>query len=832
MEEPATFILRSIAIRAMSLFKEFLSESNMSRSMRKTLGTEITKEYPDPRTIGKILGIEPASEWAAYQAQLKENRALISTINSIKTLILDVSKQLMPREPPKDPNTREIEREILASTNHEWILIPMLRTILDPENHDDNQRLSNIISYLNIGRIVDTATLTEVHTKISEIIKQLEETQILTLEEQLRRNPTNLLCTLLGQNTISAMTEMEAELIVTINRNNDPRKLKRIAVTIKAITSAACPRLDRPLPTPRNPAEEKLREQEDRFTRGLHLLRTFGSVTPPRFQLPNRREKDYTIEVEELNTKLTRSEPMRKLYRLHLESELDKFTSWAEIDKILITHARHLSSKDLRSSPVSPDGNCLLYATNISHQAASANNYCILDDDDLRILTATLAREWTLHYADQETKPLLLTEIDDFIHDKCAFINETIMQALSSIRNGRIYTIEEDGTSKINDPNAEMRGLLLDNPSIHPSEEPIYLLNRLTGSAHYDATIWLRPAPPGPNTPSTATLTPHKRQRPTGSATPPSPLLALRPRLSQTPPENQWPPHPAPPHSPQRTPPSEELHDPDGIPSPIQIDAQTQQPEYPLPPVLTRKEINPATENTQPRGPTAHLPPIGQGRATLSRQLEFTNSPPNQRTSPTNEPPPSTQNEGSVSPNRPQNSPSLRESLPRIPSPNQQTSRVPSHAHDESPIRTTPKLIQTPSARPPLPLILPPNRHNGSPATRPPMIPATSPDSNSSTNTQPTAHPTNQSPQIPHLPPIHVSGCGFESHQGPLPPVPLPPQNPEDMSKSQLKRWNKHQRRAQQKSSSPSEQLPPIPKPSNWANMTASEKDNWRYKHK
>jgi hypothetical protein len=342
--------------------------------MRKAFSAEVTKEYPDPTTIGKILGIESAPEWAAYQTKLKENLPLVNIINTITTLIKEASKQLRPREPLKDLDIKEIERGIVSSTNHEWILIPMLYSILDPENYDDNRRLSNITRYLNTRHIIDATVLRDVRMKISEIVNQLGETQILTLEEQLKRDPTNLLRTLLGQSIVSTVSETEIELIETINRNNNPRKLKRIAVTIKAITATACPRLDRPLPTPRDPTEEKSREQEDRFTRGLHLLRTFSSITPQRFQFPNRRVKDYTIEAEDLSTKLTSPEPMQELYRLHLESELDKFTGWAEIDKTLIAHARRLSSKDLRTCPVSPDGNCLLYATNISHQAASANN--------------------------------------------------------------------------------------------------------------------------------------------------------------------------------------------------------------------------------------------------------------------------------------------------------------------------------------------------------------------------------------------------------------------------------------------------------------------------
>ena len=259
----------------------------------------------------------------------------------------------------------------------------------------------------------------------------------------------------------------------------------------------------------------------------MFLLRMFETTTPPQ-RIPNHRVRDYEQEVEEITMRLAEkvSEPY---LRDHWEMELEKYKNWSAENTTLLNHARGLSGKDnLQTCHVAADGNCLLYATNVAHKEASANNCYIMEDDDLRILAATLAREWTLSHAHPDTRPLLLQEIDEFIRDGCAFNNEPILQALASIRNGQINTIGTAGNFNTHNPNAAMRNLLLDNPGITPTCGPIYLLNRLVGSAHYDATKWPRPAPPEP--PRTHAPTPQKRNRPQQptSESPPT----LRPRFS------------------------------------------------------------------------------------------------------------------------------------------------------------------------------------------------------------------------------------------------------------------------------------------------------------
>ena len=111
-----------------------------------------------------------------------------------------------------------------------------------------------------------------------------------------------------------------------------------------------------------------------------------------------------------------------------------------------------------------------------------------------------MAREHNHLHGDIESKQTVLEDINDFIHDKCAFQSEIIIEALASIRNGQIVIVEESGIYKTYNPNPEMRALLFDHPEEHQTTEPIYLLNRLTKSAHYDATMWLLPTPPNPIT--------------------------------------------------------------------------------------------------------------------------------------------------------------------------------------------------------------------------------------------------------------------------------------------------------------------------------------------
>jgi hypothetical protein len=79
-----------------------------------------------------------------------------------------------------------------------------------------------------------------------------------------------------------------------------------------------------------------------------------------------------------------------------------------------------------------------------------------------------------------------------------------------------------------------MRALLFDRPEEHQTTEPIYLLNRLTKSAHYDATMWLLPTPPNP------IASPQKRGRPThgdpSQVPSPEETQTMRPRHSISPP--------------------------------------------------------------------------------------------------------------------------------------------------------------------------------------------------------------------------------------------------------------------------------------------------------
>ena len=51
-------------------------------------------------------------------------------------------------------------------------------------------------------------------------------------------------------------------------------------------------------------------------------------------------------------------------------------------------------------------------------------------------------------------------------------------------------------------------------------------------------------------------------------------------------------------------------------------------------------------------------------------------------------------------------------------------------------------------------------------------------------------------------------------------------------TKKQKDHWFKTNKKLAASPETPPERLPPIPKPSNWANMTAKEKRHWEYKHK
>jgi hypothetical protein len=214
--------------------------------------------------------------------------------------------------------------------------------------------------------------------------------------------------------------------------------------------------------------------------------------------------------------------------------ELEKFKAWQDCDDTLLTHAKRISSRELLSLQVEPDGNCLLYSVNTAHQAASRDNTFILENDDLRMLAAAMAREHNHIHGDTESKQTVLEDINDFIHDKCAFQSEIIIEALASIRNGQIVIVEESGIYKTYNPNPEMRALLFDRPEEHQTTEPIYLLNRLTKSAHYDATMWLLPTPPNP------IASPQKRGRPThgdpSQVPSPEETQTMRPRHSISPP--------------------------------------------------------------------------------------------------------------------------------------------------------------------------------------------------------------------------------------------------------------------------------------------------------
>ena len=190
-------------------------------------------------------------------------------------------------------------------------------------------------------------------------------------------------------------------------------------------------------------------------------------------------------------------------------------------------------------------------------------------------------------------------------------------------------------------------------------------------------------------------------------------------------------------------------------------------------------------------------------------------------------------------PNLSLDAPHLSEPLPRIPSPDQQTPRTSNHLRDEPPTQVIPKAPQgSPPIRSPLPPIPPLNKQSRSPPIKSLIDSASNPGSGSSPNTLSPPLSGNQTSQIPHLPPIHNSGSGFESHQGNPPNYSYPPEPPgfELLSKSKQDNWRKRHRTIAPQPEAPTlvpiDCLPPIPKPSNWANMTASEKDNWRYKHK
>ena len=153
----------------------------------------------------------------------------------------------------------------------------------------------------------------------------------------------------------------------------------------------------------------------------------------------------------------------------------------------------------------------------VSH-FAQQNSY-ILNHHQLRILACTVARNFLLcpnHWIDGAST-ISMTTIEKALLTGQYEYDDTILQALASIRNGPIITIEESGRTMTHIPVEDMlRILFAPGPAPAPTP-PIYILHRTSAPPdHYDATRSRTESSPNPTKPTT----PPSEEEPNSSTSP------------------------------------------------------------------------------------------------------------------------------------------------------------------------------------------------------------------------------------------------------------------------------------------------------------------------
>ena len=425
--------------------------------------------------------------------------------------------------------------------------------------------------------------------------------------------------------------------------------------------------------------------------------------------------------------------------------------------------------------------------------------------------------------------------------DGCDFISEHVMSALASIRNGDILIIKEIGDPHQYSPLVEML-VLLKIPAETPRTETIILLHRTSTASHFDVAHD-RPAraPPSKSTQQTrpqmssppATPTHKRRQEHSPNSTGTSSTESIG---DEDPDENNAEYHT---HSPSPTAHGSPLNAPSPLQSIHGLDPRAHLLQSPAHTVATHAPP-PYRPPLPPGLPPSRIPPWPALRTEAASPL-----PEVRRPIPEPFPP--------IPPNiRPGNSQRTSPGAPQRPAPRESPTSLPSlppiHGHRPPSPRSPPLPGERPTPIPRLPPIYTrdpeyesrPTTGQPTPRSRRPPTPSSTPTEGSkqrspdliqrpflnpspSSTTLPSIHrgepqnprsPPNsgdQPPRMPSPPRIHVGDSEFESRvataiaeetqQSPLPttrlpPIPLPP-NAEFMSKSQLKRWNQHLRKAQ-----------------------------------
>ena len=528
----------------------------------------------------------------------------------------------------------------------------------------------------------------------------------------------------------------------------------------------------------------------------------------------------------------------------HQEDEMVKLTRWSGANALLLMKARrHTARPNLSALYTAPDGNCLFHSVNAAQYLLHPHTFTkTLNHEDLRSLACYLAKVFVVNNEDydQDLKDSTIKDIDRSIMDGCDFISEHVMSALASARNGDIVVIKEIGEPHRYSPIAEML-TFLKVPTETPKAETIILLHRTSTASHFDVAyerpanasptkITQQPTPPREHTPTHKRRQEHSPSPTTGTNSTES-IGDEDPNGEDTanqndplnPTADEPPQSASPPLPPILRGPVPRMHPPQ---SPSHAEATQTFPPYrpPLPPgppprkaqpwPSPRPEASPHSSETGKTAPDPFAPTrpsirtnvLQRGPPGSTQQLTPRESPTSPPVLPpihghipkSRSPPPSGE-QTSPMPRLPSIYANVSESGPRVMAeeltPGACKPPIAPSTPGDWPSQGYPGFTQHPSPnRSPPPPTLPPIHRCGSPSTRS------------------TPYPGDQPARMPSPPPIHVrpvEAYGFESQvdttaaeEKPtpppaatqLPPIPLPP-DAESMSKSQLKRWIKHQRK-------------------------------------
>jgi hypothetical protein len=243
-------------------------------------------------------------------------------------------------------------------------------------------------------------------------------------------------------------------------------------------------------------------EMRHRFEIGSRLIGLFGT----RRQLLSIEDcTDNVSYQDEIDRLSAESSPQNTRSTEDKQSAAQTLARYAAEQKANKTLDKKAAEKSLKIIAVKADGSCLMSAINTAHFAA--NKFYLLTNDEMRMMAATLARNFYLQQTDiqiaigpSELKTCL-AEITIFMEKDNASHSDIILEALATIANCNITVLYEDRDKSYTfSPNTQMLRQL--HGANHHSQQPkktIYIVNRArhttTGDIapeHYNAAIQIR----------------------------------------------------------------------------------------------------------------------------------------------------------------------------------------------------------------------------------------------------------------------------------------------------------------------------------------------------